>query len=156
MRKLSILMSVLLLLGLLGLYVSTRYFLPDFFGPVEEPAVPQELDEERELYGEWEWSSSVDGSGIQTIPKDSSKFILTLTPEGRLTTDCNVVSGSFVTNGEVMSIGSLNMTEIACEEETLELTYITQLANISSYTIQNNRLTLNLVRDFGTMIFSKK
>lgn len=110
-------------------------------------------------YGQWEWQYSSDSVGAKVSPKKPEQFILTLTPEGRLTstTDCNTISGSYVQNENILSIGSLVMTEKACLEETLESTYITQLSLASQYSItQRDTLILYLLNNSGMMVFNRR
>jgi hypothetical protein len=45
---------------------------------------------------------------------------------------------------------------MACMGKTLELVYLSQLSQVSSYEISENKLTLNLIKDFGTMTFFRK
>ncbi len=110
------------------------------------------------LYGEWKWSSSIDSSGKTVTPKNSDDFVLTFTKEGKLssTTDCNSLGGSFVKNGEVLSIGPLTSTLMACSGETFESEYASELASVVSYKIEGKILTLILIKDLGTMTFTRE
>jgi copper homeostasis protein (lipoprotein) len=87
-----------------------------------------------------------------------NKFIINFTEEGRLssTTDCNNIGGSFIKNEEMISIGQLVSTLMACEGDILESKYAEQLSLASSYTIKDNVLTINLVKDAGKMTFIKQ
>ncbi|MEN9921160.1 MAG: hypothetical protein RLZZ517_138 [Candidatus Parcubacteria bacterium] len=107
--------------------------------------------------GQWIWEYSVDISGKRTVPKHPENFVLTLTPEGRLTstTDCNTVSGSYVRNGSTMNIGALVTTEKACRGETFESVYVKGLSLVSDYAYaEGDMLVLYLVHNSGMMVFS--
>lgn len=109
-------------------------------------------------YGQWLWKSSIGIDGNKIRPKDSSDFVLTLTPEGRLTTttDCNVISGSFITNENTLNIGALVSTKKACKDDSFEAHYITFLSLASSYEISDKELIVYLAQNSGSMTFSRK
>ncbi len=113
---------------------------------------------DREFYDEWTWQFSVDASGKVITPSDPARFRLTFEKEGRLrsTTDCNSLSGSFIKDGEVLTVGPLMSTLMACEGETLESVYVSELGLVSSYSIQEDTLTLFLIKDAGMMTFIRK
>ena len=109
-------------------------------------------------YGQWMWEYSIGVDGKRIRPKDSSDFILTLTPEGRLTstTDCNIVSGSFVTNKNTLNIGALVSTKKACKDDSFEAHYVTFLSLASSYEVSDDTLILYLAQNSGSVTFSRK
>ncbi len=110
------------------------------------------------LFGQWRWEYTINSSGQRTTPSHPEKFILSLTPEGRLTstTDCNTVSGSYVQNKNNLNFGAFLITEKFCRGELFESVYITQLSLVSSYVMQNDReLILNLAHSVGSMKFTR-
>jgi heat shock protein HslJ len=161
MKKILISIGILILLGL-GIFVidNKKGFVNDNFNQSQTSTTTnkQNIKSQEDLYGEWSWNSSVDALGKSVSPEDPSRFILTLDSSGKLTstTDCNSTSGSFIKNQESLSIGALTSTEMACMGKTLELVYLSQLSQVSSYEISENKLTLNLIKDFGTMTFFRK
>jgi heat shock protein HslJ len=122
--------------------------------PKVEEVQPLRLDP----YGQWVWISSIDVSAEEIRPKDSSEFVLTLTPEGRLTstTDCNTVSGSYIQNENALSIGALVSTEKSCRGKSFESSYISQLNLVASFEITDNTLTLYLANSSGEMTFFRR
>lgn len=121
----------------------------------------QEYEKRREetnagaLSGSWMWQSSVDASGETISPSDPERFVLTFTEDGRLssTTDCNSIAGSYIKNEEVISVGPLISTKMACMEETLEMEYAAQLSLTTSHTIEGDTLKIILAKDAGVMTF---
>ena len=105
----------------------------------------------------WQWVSFTGVNDSIVSPKDPSRFILTLSPDRRInsTTDCNSLSGGYIIDGEVLSFGALGATKVACMGETLETTYANALAQVGSYVIEDEMLTLILLRDQGTMQFTR-
>lgn len=71
------------------------------------------------------------------------------------TTDCNRIAGSFAKNGEVLSFGSISMTEMACPD-SLDTLYAAELGRVTSYVISGNELRLILQQDTGVMIFERQ
>lgn len=70
-------------------------------------------------------------------------------------TDCNALSGTYVVDNEVLSLGQPAMTKMFCEGSE-EMAYVSELELTNSYVIEGNTLRLNLNRDFGTMVFSRE
>jgi len=160
MKTFLILIGVLLILGTVATFGYQQWNIdtPVPLDPDSENSQTDALDVNSDLYSDWIWNSSIDASDKTMTPKDPNRFVLTLGADGRLssTTDCNSIAGSFVINEEVISVGPLMSTLMACEGETLESLYASQLALASSYTITDNVLTLQLVKDAGTMTFYQK
>lgn len=157
MKKILIIVGFLLILFVvLTIFMEQKSTqrVPDSQAPIQK----DNIKIQNELIGSWVWKDSVDAAKNTITPKDPSKFVITFTPEGRLntTTDCNAVSGSFIKNEEMISIGSLVSTLMACEGEILESTYATELALASSYSVEGNILKINLVKDAGQMTFVRK
>ena len=158
MKKFLIYFGILILLSLGIFWGLKNQNFPPFTKQDVVIIDEQKVKNPEDLYGQWEWISFTDALGKIISPDDSSKFVLTLSSEGKLdsTTDCNSISGSFIKNEEAVSIGSLVSTEMACSGNTLEAAYSFELSQVSTYSISGNILTLNLIKDFGTMKFTKK
>lgn len=159
MRKILISIGVLILLVFCVFLINKKWGIFELQNRLsQEQVINTKKTENYSLYGEWQWEYSTDAFGKNTAPQDPSQFLLSLKPEGKLesTTDCNFVSGSFIKNEEALSFGPLNSTEKACNGETLETVYVSNLSLVSSYTISKNILTLYLIKDLGVMTFSKK
>jgi heat shock protein HslJ len=141
---------------MLGIFMYSKYPADSLFKDnkqVPELPAPQAI---HEPYGQWKWEYAINSVGTEIRPKDSADFILTLTPEGRLTstTDCNTASGSYIRNENVINIGPLMSTKKACEGEVFESLYLTYLSLASTYQIQDNTLTVYMVNNSGLMVFS--
>ena len=159
MKKISILIGIFVLIALLVgsffVYIKINQL------PKEDGSNNQTKDvsvQTSTIYGDWVWSHMVDAKGQKIIPQDPSRFVLTLSSEGKLTstTDCNTVSGSFVMSENIINIGPLTLTEMGCTGEMLESTYASSLSSISSYSITNNKLIFTLIQNKGSMVFLKK
>lgn len=122
------------------------------------PLYPEYVVEEKDLYGDWEWIVAVDAAGVEVAPPQGTQFVLSLFSDGRLksTTDCNELSGSFIRNADVLGIGFLSSTEKICQGTVLESAYGTQLSRATSFSIEQDRLILNLAQEAGTMVFKRK
>lgn len=112
---------------------------------------------DKNIIGKWKWDYSTDARSNKITPKDSSLFVLEFGTDGRLnsSTDCNSLAGSYIKNEEVLSVGPLASTKMACEGETLESQYASEIALVSSYSITDNVLTLILIKDSGKMKFTR-
>ncbi len=167
MKKILITIGLLLILAT-GVAIFMEEFAKNDLGPVlDNPMQDGETIEDwqnnqneatGELSGSWIWQSSVDASGETIVPSDPNRFVITFTDEGRLssTTDCNSISGSYIKNEEVISVGPLTSTLMGCMEETLESEYSAQLALATSHSIEGNTLKIILVKDAGVMTFTRK
>jgi len=122
------------------------------------PAAPEESS--HPLLGKrWAWVRSTDPlvSSTTTIKAPEDKFIISFGTDKRFTssTDCNGLSGGFIIDGEVLSVGPIASTKMACPGGTLEMTYAAELGRVASYVIVGEELRLNLIKDTGTMIFKR-
>jgi len=106
---------------------------------------------------EWSWLRTIVPEGSMTPAPAGNRFILTFNHDMRVnsTTDCNGLSGMFVVDGEVLSFSPLLSTKMACADTSLETEYARQLGLTASYVIEGDELRLNLVKDAGTMIFTR-
>lgn len=121
-----------------------------------EPTVSTTPKENTLLGTSWVWVKSTDPleSSTDDILAPEGKFVLTFNQDMTLTStsDCNSIGGNFVVDGEVLSIGSLVATEMACANST-EGFYTKQLGRVASHVINGDELTLILIKDSGTMTF---
>lgn len=113
------------------------------------------------LFGDWTWVYTVADSQVSpsTTTAPAGKFVITFGTDKQFssTTDCNQLFGSFVLDGEVLSIGPIGATKMACIGDTLESVYVAELGRVASHTITyNDELHLHLVKDSGTMVFKKQ
>jgi len=124
---------------------------------IEEPVVVQPPVQKTSIHNSWKWISTTDYEGVIIKPQSSDDFVLTISKEGKLssTTDCNSLSGSIIINDEVLSVGPLVSTKMACAGETLESRYSFDLARAVSYSIEGDMLNIKLLQDVGVMQFKK-
>jgi len=103
----------------------------------------------------WQWvSSDVDGEAI--TPADSEQFKLVLTAVGYFagTTDCNNISGSYVTDYSNFAFGNIASTRKFCENSQ-EHVYTAQLGEVKSYEIgEDGNLVFELADNSGEMVFA--
>lgn len=110
------------------------------------------------LSGAWVWlrTDLLDSEPMEA--PEGGQFVLTFdvtTNRASSATDCNSLSGTYVREGEILSFGSLAMTDMYCEG-SLDVEYAEQLALTNSYIVEGNQLRLNLNRDYGTMVFTRQ
>ncbi|MEN9337925.1 MAG: hypothetical protein RIQ41_239 [Candidatus Parcubacteria bacterium] len=106
---------------------------------------------------QWVWLQTELPNGTLVSTPAREQYVLVFGQDGTLhsSTDCNSFTGTYVVQSEVLSISPLASTKKFCKN-TLESTYARDLMLTTSYTILGNRLTVNLNRDAGTMVFEKK
>lgn len=106
----------------------------------------------------WVWVETDLQSGEKVVAPAGERFVLSFDAEVKRlssTTDCNQLSGTYVQDGEVLSVGPLVSTKMYCEG-SVESVYSGQLALVSSFVIEGDTLRLNLNRDYGVMVYKKK
>ncbi len=110
------------------------------------------------MVGEWTWTKTTMSDGAVTTPIKEESFVMTLSPEGNLssTTDCNSLHGSISLTGQDngMVVSPLASTMMYCEGSQ-EATYSAQLQQVNSYKVSGNELWFMLPYDSGTMVFTK-
>ncbi len=118
-----------------------------------EPA--SETDDSALIGTSWQWTHTILLNGDRVTPPGSD-FVLSFDGAGKVSsaTDCNTLTGTAVTQGEVISFGSFVSTKMFCEG-SLETVYASQLGLANSYAIDREVLKMQLNRDYGTMYFTK-
>jgi len=106
---------------------------------------------------EWSWVKTTYLTGADTIPP-AEKFVINFGDDKMLnsTTDCNSLFSKFILDGEILSIGPIGATKMACQGQTLEAKYTQELSRATSHVIKGDELRINLYKDTGTMIFSRR
>lgn len=152
---LTIISLVILAAG--GIYLVSNFM----YEPIVEEASPNEEVEAVDfdlLDNRWVWIRTDLGNGTTVQAPNDESFVLSFDePNKRVmsTTDCNSMGGTYVKDGEVLSFGQFAMTLMYCEG-SLEGVYGEQLSLVTSYTISDDTLRLNLDRDYGVMVFQKQ
>lgn len=156
MRNLVLILGILA--ALVGAYFAVGHYL---WGDLGEATLPEESPEESgniRLEGSsWQWEYTELHTGERVEAPAGHEFVLSFAADGRMesTTDCNQVGGVYIEDGEVLSLGQFVMTKMFCSD-SLEATYVEHLGLVNSFTLDGGVLTMNLNRDYGTMIFTKQ
>ena len=108
----------------------------------------------------WQWVRTENDPFAPQTPLTApvgKPFILNVREGGTFnsTTDCNRIAGGYVINGQSLSFGSIQMTEMACPD-SLDATYAAALGRVESFTLSETELRLNLQNNSGVMIFAKE
>lgn len=104
---------------------------------------------------DWTWISALYNDGRSVEPRESGRFTLSFTDNGRFsaTTDCNGVSGSYSADESSISFGGIAMTKMFCEDsqetDFLQLLEGAQLYHFTS----RGELVFDLKFDSGTAMF---
>lgn len=158
MRKILAIVGALLILGAVVVAVLQNQKMEQAYDAIpNSETATSTASVQNDLAGSWRWESSVDASGRTIAPENPDEFILTFSGDGRLSssTDCNRLAGSYVRYEEVISIGPIVSTEMACQGITHEAVYAGQLAMASSHVIDGDTLQIILVKDAGVMTFTR-
>ena len=104
--------------------------------------------------GSWRWVSATT-NGVETKPNKPEAFVLTFADDTRFSssTDCNQLMGTYTLDGNSLTFGQIASTMMYCEGSQ-ESVYSALLADVSSYAIEGQALTLQLKDNKGAMQFS--
>lgn len=104
----------------------------------------------------WQWAELVETlPASQSLVPDPENYTFMLNPDGThaIKADCNNVSGSYLLEGNSLTI-ELGPSQLAfCGEESLDQLYLELLEKVESYALDNGDLVLSLEDDSGTMTF---
>ena len=106
----------------------------------------------------WQWAGLIETEpASQSVVPDPENYTLTLHADGTLDikADCNMVSGSYVLDGNSLSIKLGPSTLAFCGEQSLDQLFLQSLGFAESFAIENNQLVLNLENNTGRMMFDK-
>lgn len=115
-----------------------------------------------ELSGsQWVWTQTIYATGTTVEPNEPEDFIMTFSDNNRFSanTDCNNLGGGFTGgNDGVLAFTEMVTTLMACDGNIKEGDFMTQLAQVVSYSLEDSELTLNLKSDEGNgeMKFTRK
>ncbi len=128
----------------------------EVIGSVEETS---EAEIPAELLGTvWQWSSLVETEpAAQSVVPHPENYTLVFQPDGALDiqADCNEVRGSYIQEGNALTIELGPSTMAYCGEQSSDQQYLDLLGRVSSYTVENERLVLNLEDGAGKMMFDR-
>ncbi len=134
-----------------------------------QPATPSTVkpaSTKSPIVGEWGWQKTAfvigttnptTGSSATVVPA-AGKFVATFGTDMNFssTTDCNSLKGKYIVDNEILSLGPVASTKMACDTNSLETEYTKELGRATSFTIVGNELRINLIKDTGTMIFIRR
>ena len=106
----------------------------------------------------WKWSELHETEpAAQSLVPDSDNYTIEFKEDGSLSVkaDCNNASGSYTLEGENLTLQLGPSTLAECGETSLYNQYLTNLGMISSYSVEGDRLTLNLQNDAGRLVFTQ-
>lgn len=121
--------------------------LKDDKGHILMELISYDLPDES-LCGKWrleKYNSIVTNSNELTDVNEESGCVLQLNNTGFVcTTDCNIISGNFVENNNILGFSNISMTEkavegiVSCDDMELERSIEANLQCVKSYELKNN------------------
>jgi len=124
------------------------------------PASPQAttiaLPDDNPLVGPtWSWQHSALGDGTTVTPADPTRYTVTFVSDSevQIQLDCNRGGGGYTVNGDELTFGAIATTLMACPPDSQDSVFGQQLADTTSYTIEDGKLTL-MLSDGGTMLLT--
>jgi heat shock protein HslJ len=106
----------------------------------------------------WYWVQTLYSDGKKVIPTDHNRYTLKFQSNGDLNikADCNLKGGRYVVDGNRLTLEITHSTMAACEDGSLEDTYVRDLSEGTKYLIKNGDLDIGLKHNSGTMKFSRQ
>jgi heat shock protein HslJ len=104
----------------------------------------------------WQWTNLTENAPLaHSDVADPSLYTLTLAADGsfQATADCNIVVGTYVTDGDEITLSPGPSTLAACPEGSLADQFVSLLHTVSTFTVDGNELVLNFADRAGTMRF---
>lgn len=103
----------------------------------------------------WKWEKFLESNDDTLIVDDPERYTLEFMPDGvvRVRADCNSGSGSYMVNGNQLTIDIQALTMAMCPPDSLSDQYLKLLGDVVSYVIEGGELALSLKMDAGIMTF---
>lgn len=126
------------------------------FGPWADSKTPS-AEASAILGAEWRWLGTRYTDGTEARPADPARFRLLLAPEGAVNArvDCNRAGGRYRLDGGAIAIEITHTTLAACESDSMDKTFLRDLAAVSGYSLRTGRLYLDLKYNSGRMEFER-
>lgn len=149
MRNLQRIISLILILALVTgtLLVSGCTEVAD---EVEEEIDHEQIVSETVSFNDiidtkWQWWGLVETEPVsQSVVPDPESYTIVFTSDGTyyIKADCNVGSGSYVLNGTYLVLNPGPMTLAECGPESQYDTYVALLGDVTSFSMEGNKLVL--------------
>jgi heat shock protein HslJ len=104
----------------------------------------------------WEWTNLTENAPLaHSEVSDPALYTLTLADDGtfKARADCNTVLGTYVTDGDEITLSLGPSTLVACPEGSLADQFVSLLHTVSTFTVDGNDLALHLADQAGKMTF---
>ncbi len=123
------------------------------------PAAGGESEEESRITGKvWQWVQSLYNNDSKNVPNQTENYTIQFLEDGKINVkaDCNRKGGVYSTDGKRISIEITHSTMAACEEGSLEESFVRDLTGSAIFFFKDGDLYIDLKYDTGTMKFSRK
>lgn len=104
----------------------------------------------------WEWTNLTENAPLaHSEVGDPERYTLTLADDGtfQVRADCNAVAGTFVTDGDEITLSLGPSTLVACPEGSEGDRFVSLLHTVSTFSVDGDALLLDLADRAGTMTF---
>ncbi len=108
---------------------------------------------------DWHWSALIETEpASQSVVPYPENYIITFAEDGTysIKADCNRGSGNFILDGNELTLNPGPITLAYCGPESLDTQYLALLSNVTSISLDNDQLVLNLGENGDRMIFVKQ
>jgi heat shock protein HslJ len=101
----------------------------------------------------WQWVATLYNNDTKAVPENPENYLLELLPEGQITVraDCNTATGTYMLDGDQLSINVTASTMMACPPGSLADQFIEDLNAAQSYMMDGEDLIIVLKLDTGSM-----
>jgi len=110
------------------------------------------------LNAEWRWQSwqgPQDARPTMVYNPDQYTLTLSLDKTVAIKADCNSAGGEFRLSGGKLTFSNLFITEMYCNDASLDTTFVQMLSRVTAYRLENSWLVLTLDDGKTVMHFSQ-
>ncbi len=122
-------------------------------GAQAEPAA-HDTDPDSVMGKTWRWEASLSPVEKVTVP-NPERYTILLAKDGKLQArfDCNRGGGDYKMSAGSLTFGPMFSTRMACPPDSLDGSFMSALAKVNSFFVQDGKLFLELEGDSGVMRF---
>lgn len=104
----------------------------------------------------WQWQGTAMGDGSEITVKFPDRYTVEFLADGKvqLRADCNTGGGSYVVDGQSLTMDVAAMTRKMCRPDSKSNLFIQQLNYARTFVMDGENLVLNLFADAGNMTFA--